>query len=743
MLAAVLAAGNMAFAQNAQSQDTTKKEQLDQILIKAVRVGANSPITHTNLDKKEIAKRNLGQDIPILLNYLPSVVSTSDAGAGIGYTGLRIRGVSSQSTNVTINGIPYSDAESLGTFWVNLGDIASSLESLQVQRGVGTSTNGSAAFGASINLQTDIVAQGAAGEISNSYGSFNTRKHTVKFSTGLMQDRFELAGRLSNIVSDGFIDRASSNLKSYFLQGAYKDDKTLIKAIAFGGNERTYQSWFGFDPAAIAAIGENPDVRQNSRFNIGGIQYDDAGNRTGFYENQVDNYAQDHFQLHWTQRLNSNWSTNLGLNYTYGRGFFEEYVDDFHYQNNLFSGDSTFDFLGLNPITVNGTVVESMDYARRRWLDNDFYVVNATVNYKDNQLDAIFGSSISHYFGDHFGEVIWAQYANQFELGDRYYEGTGQKNDVSAFAKATYKLNDAFQLYGDLQLRNVNYATAGLNSDIVPFIVDKNFTFFNPKAGVTYALNSTDSFYASYARANREPNRDDFENNPDVRPEILDDLELGWRYRKNNTRFNANLYYMHYQDQLVLTGAINNVGAPIRENSGKSYRLGLELDAVVPITPWFTMQPNLTLSNNRNIDFVRDFDGSLQQLGNTQIAFSPNVVAANAAVFAPVENLQISLLSKYVGSQFMGNTQARLSQLDAYFLQDVNLVYTIKPKNTFKSITINAMLNNIFDTFYISNGYYYTFDDDFSNPGTISTVEGVGFYPQAGFNFLAGITLNF
>lgn len=721
-IAAALTTVSLATAQNTQVKDSTEAEKLEEVLVKAVRVDAKSPITHTNLSKKEIAKRNLGQDIPLLLNFLPSVVTTSDAGAGIGYTGLRIRGVSSQSTNVTINGIPYSDAESLGTFWVNLGDFASSVENLQVQRGVGTSTNGSGAFGASINILTDGFSREASGEISNSFGSFNSRKHTVKFSTGLMNDHFEIAGRLSNIESDGYIDRASTSLKSYFLQGSYVDDSTLIKAVTFGGNNVTYQSWFGIDAETL---------REDRTFNPAG-QFTDENGNTQFYDNEVDDYRQDHYQLHWNERYNNNWSTNVGLNYTYGRGFFEQFRED-----------DDFATYGFDELTVNGQTVNTTDLVRRRWLDNDYYVFNANANYKNNEIDLIFGTSISHYDGDHFGEVVWARYASQSNIRDRYYEGNGKKNDFSVFSKATYKLNDRFQLYGDLQLRNVNYETSGINSNLTEFLVDENYTFFNPKAGVTYKYNDNNDLYFSYARANREPNRDDFESDPNVQPEQLNDFELGWRHKNGNFTFNANTYLMLYNEQLVLSGEINDVGAPIRTNSGESYRLGIELEAIIPVTNQLTLQPNLALSSNKNKETIRSFDGGLQNLGSTDIAFSPNVVAANAIVYQPVKDFQISLLSKFVGEQFMSNTEADASKLDSYFLNDINLVYTIKPNSIFDSVVFTGLVNNIFDQKFVSNGYYFTYDDDFSNPGTISTVEGAGFYPQAGINFLVGVTLNF
>jgi iron complex outermembrane receptor protein len=722
LIAAALATTGLAIAQNKQEQDSTKAEKLDEVLVKAVRVDAKSPITHSNLSKKEIAKRNLGQDIPMLLNFLPSVVTTSDAGAGIGYTGLRVRGVSSQSTNVTINGIPYSDAESLGTFWVNLGDFSSSVENLQLQRGVGTSTNGSSAFGASINILTDAFSREASGEISNSFGSFNSRKHTVKFSTGLMNDHFEIAGRLSNIESDGYVDRASTSLKSYFLQGSYVDDNTLIKAITFGGNNVTYQSWFGIDATTL---------RENRTFNPAGAYEDENGNQQ-FYDNEVDDYRQDHYQLHWNERYSNNWSTNVGLNYTYGRGFFEQFRED-----------DDFSTYGLNPLVVDGQIVDETDLVRRRWLDNDYYVFNASANYKDNEIDLIFGTSISHYDGDHFGEVIWARFASQSDIRERYYDGNGRKNDLSAFSKATYKLNDRVQLYGDLQVRNVNYKTSGINSDLSLFLVDKNFTFFNPKAGVTFEYNETNDLYLSYARANREPNRNDFESNPDIKPEQLNDFELGWRHKKGNFTLNVNSYLMLYNEQLVLSGQINDVGAPLRTNSGESYRLGLEIEAVIPVTNQLTLQPNLAVSSNKNRETVRSFDGELQNLGSTDIAFSPNVVAANAIVYQPLKNFQISLLSKFVGEQFMSNTEAQDSKLDSYFTNDLNFIYTIKPNSIFDTVVFTGLVNNIFNQKYVSNGYYFTFDDDFTNPGTIATVEGAGFYPQAGINFLTGVTLTF
>ena len=685
---------------------------LDEVLVSAVRANSDIPVTYSNLSKKEISKRNLGQDIPVLLNYLPSVISSSDAGAGVGYTYLNVRGSNSERINVTINGIPYNDAESHGTFWVNLGDFASSIENLQLQRGVGTSTNGSGAFGASLNILTDAVSEKAGGEISNSFGSFGTRKHTVKFTTGKLQDTergrsVEVSGRLSNIYSDGYVDRAFADLKSYFLQGSYTDENTLIKAVVFGGTERTYQAWFGLDPQQL-----EEDRRQNPYT----------------YDNEVDDYGQNHYQLHWNEKLNNNWSTNVGLNYTKGSGFFEQFKD----------GEDAADF--------NNLIADGSDVIVRRWLDNDFYVVNFNANYKDEKLNIISGISYSNYTGDHFGEVIWgSDLAAGTNIRDQYYFSDATKTDFSVFSKATYRINEKVSAYLDLQGRFVNYQTEGITSDINPIDVDASFSFFNPKAGFIYRIADENSLYISYARANREANRNDFENGVST-PEALDDIEFGWRYKSDNLTLNTNLYYMNYQNQLVLTGAIDGVGAPIRATSGKSYRLGLEIEADITISKQFSIRSNAGLSTNKNKDFTAPIDGNLVNLGNTPLSFSPNVIVGNMFIYQPTDHFQISFLSKYVGEQFMSNLNSRVSRLDvldSYFTSDINFVYEIETKKVFDAIVISGIINNIFNTEFVDRGYYYTFDDTWTNPGTTTTVDGAGYYPQATANFLVGVTLKF
>ena len=707
---------------NAQEDSILKDTmKLEEVVVKSVRVKENAPFAQTTLTKKDIEKRNLGQDIPILMNFMPSVVTTSDAGAGVGYTGIRVRGSDATRVNVTINGIPYNDAESQGTFWVNLPDFASSVEDMQLQRGVGTSTNGSGAFGASLNLLTDHISKKANAEINSSFGSFNTFKNNVKFSTGLIDEHFELAGRLSVITSDGYVDRASSDLKSYFLQGAYKDGNTVIKALSFGGKEITYQSWNGIDAETL---------KTDRTFNSAGIYTDENGN-TQFYDNEVDDYQQDHFQLHWTQRLDNYWSTNIGLNYTKGKGFFEQYKED-----------EDFGEYGIEPIEIGGETISTTDLIRRRWLDNDFYVINASGNYNRSNLELIFGGSFSNYDGDHFGEVIWARFAGNSEIRDQYYFGNAKKNDFSVFAKVTYKIDHHWVVFGDLQERFISYKTKGLTSDVVPFEVDENYVFFNPKFGTTFNINTQQNVYFSYARANREPNRNDFENGIS-QAETLNDFELGYRLNNKKLKFNANLYYMGYQNQLVLTGELDDVGNPIRTTSGDSYRFGIELDGDWSFAPKWSIKPNLTISTNKNRDFSTSIDGELVNLGDTNIAFSPKVVGANLLLFQPQKDLYFGLLTKFVGDQYMGNIDSEGSKLDSYFVNDFNAGYTLNDLWVFKSVNFNLLINNIFNVEYVSNGYFFTYDDTWSVPGETTTIEGAGYYPQATINFLAGVSLKF
>ena len=691
------------------------KQNLDEVIVKGIRAKFSSPISYSNIYKEKLKNKNLGQDLPILLNFLPSVVTTSDAGAGIGYTGIRVRGVSPQSTNITINGIPFNDPESMGTFWVNLPDFTSSVQSLQLQRGIGTSTNGSGAFGASINILTDNISQTPYAEISSSFGSFNTRKNTIKFSTGKINDVFEFSGRFSKIDSDGYVDRAFSDLKSYFIQGTYLKGSTLIKAISFAGHEKTYQSWYGL---TMDQLKENR--RQNPYT----------------YENEIDNYKQDHYQLHWNEKINNFWSFNLGLNYTYGRGYFEQYRED----DNI----DTYGGIVSSDTNLNGEKTDTTDLIRRRWLDNDFYVFNSSLNFVKNKIDLTISSSYSSYVGDHFGEVIWARtFSSNGKIRDRYYEGLGEKKDLSFFTKLLYSIDEKIEFYSDLQYRNVKYNTSGTTSDLVNMVIDKSYGFFNPKIGLSYKLNPNSLLYVSYARANREPNRTDYESNPDIQPERLNDIEFGWRLRNKNMSLNLNSYFMLYDEQLILTGEIDDVGNPKRTNSGSSYRIGLEIENRINISELFSFETNLTLSSNKNKNIFSMVDGALYNYGKTNISFSPSFVGSNAIIYQPSEKISLSLLSKFVGKQYMGNTDQPNSILESYFVNDLNITYSLQPEKIFQSISINFLINNILNKEYISNGYYYTYDDTWSVPGQIKTLDGAGYYPQATRNFLAGLVFEF
>ncbi len=699
----------LSFALSAQEQPKDSVKQIEEVLVSGVRAKDKNPITFTNVTKAQIAPRNLGQDIPILLNYLPSVVTTTDAGAGIGYTYMRVRGSDGSRINITLNGVPFNDSESQGTYFVNLPDFASSLESIQLQRGVGTSTSGAGAFGASLNLQTKASQQNGYAELANSIGSFGTRKHTLAFGTGL-HNNFEMNARVSKIESDGYIDRASSNLFGYYFDANYITKNTIIKAIAFGGKEKTYQSWNGLE--------DEEKLRNDRTYNSVGQYTDEFGN-TQFYGNETDNYWQNHFQLHWNQKLTSKWQSNIALHYTSGKGYFEQFKED-------------ADFADYNLPDFSGNTFT--DLVVKRWLDNDFFGTTFSLNYKTSTTDVIIGGAANKYQGKHFGEVIWTQY--YVPTANKYYDNFGNKNDVNFYSKASHQIGK-INVFADLQYRMVFYKANSIKFDDV----DDTFRFFNPKAGITYTLNTASSIYGYFGIANKEPRRDDYESGS-IKPERLQDFELGYKFRNSKAFVNINAFYMKYKDQLVATGALNDVGSPVFENSGKSYRLGLEIESAIKPLKWLTVAPNVTLSTNKNEDFYFQRDGVLTNLGDTNIAYSPNIVVGNNITVTPINSLQISFLTKFVGEQHMGNIDAEKSILPDYTTSDLNITYEWKINRGIKSIVFSGLINNIFDRVYESNGYFYTYDDTWSGPGT-TTIEGVGFYPQAGMNFLAGMNLKF
>ena len=715
----------------------------DEVIVTATRASDKTPVTFTDVDKEEIQKQNLGQDIPFLLNQTPSVVVTSDAGAGIGYTGIRIRGSDPTRINVTINGIPYNDAESQGTFWVNLPDFASSVDNIQIQRGVGTSTNGSAAFGATINVQTTTYNPEAYGSIDNSFGSFNTRKHTVTAGTGLINDRFTFDARLSKIKSDGYIDRATSDLGSYFLTGGYYGKSTLLKVNVFAGKEVTYQSWNGTPESRIngdreemlAFAGRNGLTESQTENLL------NSGRTYNFYEydNQVDNYQQNHYQLILAQDINKQLTLNAAVFYTHGEGFFEEFRE----------GEDLSDY-GLDNVEIGNEVIESTDLIRRRWLDNDYYGFNYSLDFHPSKkTSVIMGGGYYIYEGDHFGEVIWSQFASNGSIRERFYDNIGEKNDFNAFLKVQHQLTERLNVFGDMQFRRVTYFTQGTDNDNRDIFADQDFKFFNPKFGANYDINESMSAYASFSIGNREPTRNDFIDAVAGRVpenETLRNIEAGIKKTGRKYSLQANYYLMNYKNQLVLTGEINDVGANVRTNVDKSYRTGIELMAgFMPFDKW-EITGNITLSRNKIkrfneiiYDYGLEFDelnASIINHKGVDISFSPDIIGGSTISYKPTQNVSLSLLSKYVGNQFLDNTGNGARQIDAYFVNDFRLIYQA-PIKFMKSMTFSLLVNNIFDVAYEANGY------TFGYIGGGQTVRENFYYPQAGTNFLAGLSLKF
>jgi len=682
----------------------------DEVVVYATRANDKTPATFTNVDKQTLQKQNFGQDMPMLLNWTPSLITTSDAGTGIGYTGLRIRGSDATRINVTINGIPYNDSESQGTFWVDIPDIASSTQSVQIQRGVGTSTNGAGAFGGSVNLQTNSLQSDPYSEIMIAGGSFNTQRYTFKAGTGLINDHWAFDAKVSKITSDGYIDRASSDLSSYFISGGYHGKNTVIKALTFGGHEKTYQSWNGID-------GET--IKTNRTFNSAGALYDENWNVTGYYDNEVDDYRQDHYQLHITQQLNNYWNASVSGHYTYGRGYYEQYKQR-----------KPFVELGLNDLVLKDTTLTYGDFIVRQWLDNKFYGATFSFNYDKEKASLTLGGAFNQY-GDakHFGEIIWAEYSANSQIRQHYYDGKSEKNDFNIYAKWNYEISPAWNAFVDVQYRKVDYKTVGIDSYLIPYDVDESFNFFNPKAGFSYILSENDILYSSYAVANREPARVDYLSSPvKPNPERLNNIEVGWRRNTGKYHMEANYYLMNYTDQLVLTGELDNVGNPIRANIGKSYRTGFELSGTIKLLDRLIWNANATWSKNENKAYVVD-GTNLTQKKNTAIALSPNWIAGSQLNWSVFKNFQASVLTKYVGKQFLDNSETESLSLDGYLVNDLRLNYSFSPKGI-KAVDVSLLVNNIFDAAYSSNGATYG--------------DGVPYYyPQAGTNFLAMASLKF
>lgn len=687
---------------------------VDEVVVSATRANQKSAIAYTDVSRRDLDKLNLGQDIPQLLNFTPSIVTTSDAGTGVGYTGIRIRGSDATRVNVTLNGIPYNDAESQGTFFVDMPDFASSVSSIQIQRGVGTSTNGAGAFGASVNIQTNKLEAKPYAETNLSAGSFGTRKVNVLAGTGLLNNHFVLDARLSKINSDGYVDRAFSDLKSFYLSGGYYSDKSFIRFNVFSGQERTYQSWGG--------VPENL-LKTNRTFN------------PYTYENEIDNYQQDNYQLIGSHELSRNWRLNTSFFYTKGKGYYEQYRPNDKYSN-----------YGLPNVTIGDSIIQRTDIIRRRWLANDYYGTVFSLDYNSfGKLTANIGGGWNQYQGGHYGEIIWARVAGNTNIRDRYYNDDAVKTDFNLYAKAFYQFSPKLNAFADMQVRTVGYSFLGFNSQLQNVQQSASLTFFNPKAGVTYTLNDRSTVYASVGVGHREPNRDDYtQSTPQSRPkaEQLIDYEAGYKIQSSGLAFTANLYYMDYKNQLALSGKLNDVGAANRINIPVSYRAGIELEAGVRLAKNLRWNVNATFSQNKVKNFTEYLDnfddGSQQsfQYRETDISFSPNVIAGSQLLFTPAKGLELGLLSKHVGKQYLDNTSNEGRKLNAYTTNDIRIIYSIKPKFA-QEIAFTLLLNNVLNELYESNGYTFAYIAE----GKV-TAENA-YYPQAGRNFLAGIRVRF
>jgi len=703
-----------------------------EVIVNATRADSRTPSTHSNVSREEIMSRNLGQDIPFLLNMTPSLITSSDAGAGVGYTWMNIRGSDNSRINVTLNGIPLNDSESHGVWWVNMPDIASSTENIQIQRGVGTSTQGAASFGATISMNTTGLNRDPYAEIVTSGGSFNTLRNTANFGTGLLANKWSIDGRLSRISSDGYIDRSFSDLKSFYLSGGYYGKNTVIQAITFSGKETTYQAWNGV-PSQM--------LETNRTFNPSGMYFDQQGNMQ-FYDNETDNYQQDHYQLHITQRINPDWVANTSFHYTYGRGYYEQFREN-----------DRFSRYGLPNVVIDNAEFSRTDLIRQRWLDNHFYGLTYSANYKGaGRLNAVIGGGYNIYDGDHYGKIIWARLAQDFDKDHRYYDNNAEKKDFNSFVKLNYEIASGLYVFGDMQYRNIIYDFVGLGmveNEIIPLEQTARFDFFNPKAGFVYEISSQHNVYTFAGISNREPVRRDFtESSPESRPrhETLRNLEVGYRYTSGNLKMAVNYYLMDYKDQLVLTGEINDVGGFSRTNIDDSYRMGVELEAAYRFNPKVEWTGNLAVSRNKIPEFTEYsdlYDENWNWTGthmatykNTDIAFSPSLIGASRISIYPIKAASVGFMSKYVGSQYIDNTMSKDRMLDAYFVNDLKLAYKLE-NSFFRELELSFLINNLFGVDYITNAWIYK---GVVGDRGLTAIED-GYFPQAGRHFLLGARL--
>ncbi|MCF8225426.1 MAG: TonB-dependent receptor [Bacteroidales bacterium] len=703
----------------------------EEVTISALKAGKKTPMAYTNLNDQEILAMNTGRDIPYVMQTTPSLITSSDAGNGVGYTSMRIRGSDANRINVTINGIPLNDAESHGVFWVDLPELASSTEQIQIQRGVGTSTNGAAAFGATVNMQTDLINKQPYTNYYGTAGSFNTIRNTISAGSGLLYDKFTFDVRLSDLRSDGYIDRAWTDLQSYYFSAGWYEELSSLKFITFGGFEELYQAWGGVPSDLL-------DTRRT--FNAMGAYTDSAG-ETAYYGNQIDHYDQIHYQLHYNRQISSRIYLNTALHYTKGSGYYEEYETDQEY-----------DYYGMQkPVTGNDTLF-STDLVRRKWLDNDFYGAIASLSYENENNNLILGGGWNRYLGKHFGKVIWARYFGENIPGHQWYDGTGDKYDWNVYGKYYYFFSQKLTGFIDLQLRSIQHDIDGQDANNRDVTQAHNYLFFNPKAGVNFEPFPDHRTFLSYARANREPNRNNYTDAPPERepvPERLDDYEAGYSYSGNNFSTGVTAYLMRYYNQLVLTGQINEVGYPVMTNVEDSYRAGIELEMGFSLYDKFIWKGNITFSRNEILDFVNYIDNwdywsdpanepyqVQQEVGRSSLAYSPSVVAASQLDYKIEGGFRFALISKYVGKQYIDNTSNENYIIDPYFVNDLSASYSMHP-GWAEEISLSILIANLFDIEYETNAWLYRY----YSGGREYYMDG--YYPQAGRNLLVSLKARF
>ena len=734
--------------------DSLKSVELQNIQVNSTRASKNTPMAFTDMNRDQIKAVNHGQDIPFLLSLTPSITVTSDAGNGIGYTSIRVRGTDATRVNVTANGIPMNDAESAGLYWVNMGDFASSVQSMQIQRGVGTSTNGAGAFGATLNMQTENISMNPYVSVDMSGGSYYSHKETVRFGTGIIDGRWGFQGRLSNIGSKGYLDRASAKLNSYFLQAGYFGENTSVKFITFNGQEETYHAWNYTSKYEQSLYGRT--------YNSCGLMYTDADGNMHYYDNQTDNYHQQHYQLLWNQLFSRTLSMNVALHYTKGEGYYEQYKNDYGYD------DETLAEYGItNDWTAYGTLVN------QKKMDNDFYGAIASLNFDNHQgLQATIGGGWNKYVGDHFGLVKWSQPIATIYPDKEYYRNTGKKTDMNIYGKVNWEFVKGLSAYADLQYRHLNYKMNGptddWNDDCTQKVFDfnDNYNFFNPKFGLNYEITPNHRVYASYAIAHKEPTRNDYEDNFGIglKAERLNDLEIGYKFLSPRFSAGVNFYWMDYKDQFVLTGELNPIGEAKAMNVPESYRMGAEIEAAWKPVDWFRWDANATFSTNKVKNAVVTLKDKVTKVnvGDTHLAFSPDVIFNNIFTFS-YSDFKASVQSQYVGEQYLTNSgfksytnyddngapESEVSMmLDSHFTTNVDLSYTFALKQFgLKEATLGVTLYNLFSAKFDNNGWASPKFRQKAD-GTVEAYRSddlyeAGFAPSAPFNFMAHLSLNF